>query len=420
MSEQYYKILCGKLFDGVHEELYENMEILVKDDHIMEVGKGLLAPEGTETVDLSAKTVTPGMIDAHVHLSYFDWQKKKHENIFNSPTYKTLAVLRSAQQALHRGFTTIRHVGCSSFDGYGSIDVRRTIDAGLLYGPRLVVAPMYLGVNGGPADHSQALKENYMMSEAMRDMYRSIGTGPDFFTNAVREQQKLGADFIKIMVSGSFYSPDSSPDMIYFRDDELRAIIETAHSLNMKVTSHTYGPEAVKKLAEMGIDCIEHGALVDDAAVKAMEEAGTDLVPTFYPYDVVASPNPLPASDHFMRAKLDRYADRLKESRKRIINSKIRLGYGTDIVFEHNNYDNGWEYSCWMRSGMDPFRTLKAATSVNAEIIGKKGVGRIEPGYYADIAAWNRDLLTDHLALLDCAFVMKGGEIFPVKCALDD
>ena len=84
MSEQYYKILCGKLFDGVHEELYENMEILVKDDRIMEVGKGLLAPEGTETVDLSAKTVTPGMIDAHVHLSYFDWQKKKHENIFNS------------------------------------------------------------------------------------------------------------------------------------------------------------------------------------------------------------------------------------------------------------------------------------------------------------------------------------------------
>ena len=420
MTDKTYKILCGKLFDGVHHDLYTDVEILIKNDRIVEVGKQLLAPEGTETVDLSDKTVTPGMIDAHVHLAAFEWQNKKRESIYNSPTWKTLAILYSAQQSLHRGFTTLRHVGCSSFDGYGSIDVRRAIDAGYYYGPRLRVAPSYLGVNGGPADHSQALKTNYMMSEAMRDHYRSIGTGPDFFTNAVREQQKLGADLIKIMVSGSFYSPDSSPDMIYFRNDELRAVIDTAESLHIPVTAHVYGPDAVIKLAKMGINCIEHGSLMNDEAVQVMEQTKTDLVPTFFPFDVVASPDPLPTSDHFMRAKLDRYAERLRAGRERIVKSRIRLGYGTDLVFEHNNYDNGWEYSCWLRSGMDPFRTLKAATSVNAEIIGMKDVGRIEPGCYADIAAWNRDLLTDHLALLDCAFVMKGGRIFQAKCALDD
>lgn len=360
------------------------------------------------------------MIDAHVHLSYFDWKEKKKENIVNSPTYKTLAVLHSGQEALHRGFTTIRHVGCSSFDGYGSIDVKRTIEKGYFYGPRLVVAPMYLGVNGGPADHSQALKTNYMMCGAMRDMYPGIGTGVDFFCNAVREQQKLGADFIKIMVSGSFYSPDSSPDMIYFRDDELRAIIDTAHSLHMKVTAHVYGPEAMQKLARMGIDCMEHGALMDEKTARILEECGTDLVPTYYPYDVVASPNPLPSSNHFMREKLERYGSRLAESRKIIMNSKINLGYGTDIVFEHNNYDSGWEYSAWIRSGMSPFRALKAATSVNARIVGMENVGQIKEGFFADIAAWNRDLLMDHLALLDCAFVMKDGVVYQAKCALED
>ena len=91
----------------------------------------------------------------------------------------------------------------------------------------------------------------------------------------------------------------------------------------------------------------------------------------------------------------------------------------SDIVFQHNNYDCGNEYSCWLRSGTDPFRALKAATSINAEIIGIKDVGRIEEGAYADIAAWSKDILTDHRALMDCAFVMKNGRTYPTESSLD-
>ena len=222
-----------------------------------------------------------------------------------------------------------------------------------------------------------------------------------------------------MMVSGSFYSPDSDPDLIYFRDEELKAIIETAHSLRMKVTAHVYGPEAMQKLAKMGIDCMEHGALMDAPTVRVIEKCGTVLVPTFFPYDVVVSPNPLPSQDHQMSCKLAKYAERLKEGRKHILNSNIKLGYGSDIVFQHNNYDCGNEYSCWLRSGTDPFRALKAATSINAEIIGIKDVGRIEEGAYADIAAWSKDILTDHRALMDCAFVMKNGRTYPTESSLD-
>ncbi len=414
--EKQYLLLCGKLFDGVQDVMQENMEVWVRGSRIEKVGRNLSVKGDCQIIDLRGCTVTPGMIDAHVHLSYFNWREKRQENIFNSPAYKTLAVLYSAQKALERGFTTIRHVGCSSFDGYGSIDVKRVIEAGYFQGPRLVVAPMYLGVNGGPADHSQALKTNYQMAEAMRRCYPSIGTGPDFFCNAVREQQKLGADFIKIMVSGSFYSKDSSPDLIYFRDDELRAIIETAHSLNMKVTAHTYGPAAMQKLARMGIDGIEHGALMDAETVKVMEECGTWLVPTFYPYDAVVNPDPDNPNNSDMAAKLEKYGARLREGRRQILGSRLLLGYGTDIVFNHNNYECGYEYCCWLASGADPFRALHAATSGNAEILGiDRETGTLEEGKLADIAAWNRDLLLDKKALLDCAFVMKDGVIYPAK-----
>lgn len=408
-------IKCGKLFDGITERLMANMEIIVVNNIIEEVGQNLAVSRDTEVIDLSELTVTPGMIDAHVHLTFFEWQKKRQENIFNSPAYKTLAALYSAQKAMARGFTTIRHVGCSSFDGYGSIDVKRVINDGFFAGPRLVVAPMYLGVNGGPADHSQALKNNYQMARAMCECYPSIGSGADFFANAVREQQKLGADFIKIMVSGSFYSPDSSPDVIYFNDRELNSIIETAHSLNMQVTSHTYAAHAIQKLVKMGIDGIEHGALMDLETARLMEKSSTYLIPTFCPYDNIINDNIDDLAKQDFNLKLKRYAPRLKEGRKCIVESNIKLGYGTDIVSIHNNYDCGFEYSCWLRSGMDPYRTLKAATSVNADILKLDGVGVIKPGNYADIAAWDKDILLDHEALLDCAFVMKDGVLFPTE-----
>ena len=243
-----------------------------------------------------------------------------------------------------------------------------------------------------------------------------MGSGPDFFRDAVRHEVKLGADFIKIMATGGFFTPNDSPEDVQLDRTELEAIIHTARDLHVPVTAHAYTPELIKILAELGISGIEHASLIDEAACRLLEEKGIYVVPTFCPYDeiVLLNEEKLAQKPAEFQKKLYYYRDRLVESRKILMKSSLKLGYGTDLVTGYNNYECGREYSAWMRNGMSPFRTLKAATAVNADILGiGDRTGTIEPGKLADLAGWRRDLLTDDLALLDCSFVMKEGVVYP-------
>jgi len=413
-------ILCGKLFDGIHDELQPNMEILVCGDRIDKVGRNLPRPEGCEIVDLSDKTVTPGMIDAHVHSDAFDNNKMFMESIFASSTYRALGSLHTMQRALRRGFTAIRVPGCiESFD-YGIADVARSIERGYFAGSRLVYSFAALGTTGGHTDLSQRLYQNPLLAEAYAEKMHCMGDGVDFFRKAVRKQVKYGAQFIKIMASGGFASPNDGPEDKQLSDEEFRAIIETAHQLDRPVTAHVYAPKVMNCLMDLGIDGMEHGSLMDEQTAERFEKTGTYLVPTFLPYEEIMhlDEEKLAMKEPHFQRKLRLYQERLQKGREIIRNSNITLGYGTDSVVVYQPYENGQEYACWLRSGFDPFRALKAATSVNAKILGLKDVGTIEPGKIADIAAWNRDLLTDEKALLDCAFVMKDGVQYETESGL--
>lgn len=409
-----YKILCGRLYDGIHDQLIPHMEILVADGRFCQIGPSVEAPADAQVIDLSSKTVTPGMIDAHVHASYFDWREIHKDAIYYSNGMRTLAVAECARKALSAGFTTIRHVGWFREDD--SLAVKRAIELGYIQGARMIVAPHFLCTPGSHGDSSQPFSVNPELSRFLESQYPTMGSGPEFFRDAVRHEVKLGADFIKIMATGGFFTPNDSPEDQQLSREELKAIIDTARSLHIGVTAHAYTPELITTLAELGIQGIEHASLIDEPACRLLESKGIYVVPTFCPYDeiILLNEEKLAQKPIAFQKKLRYYQDRLVEGRKILIRSNLKLGYGTDLVTGYNNYECGREYSAWLRNGVDPFRALKAATSVNAQILGiDRETGTIEPGKLADLAAWNRDLLTDDLALLDCAFVMKEGVVYP-------
>lgn len=416
----YIKVACGKLYDGIRDEIRGKSEILIEDGVILEVGEHTVSPTGTRIIDLSGLTVTPGMIDAHVHASFFDWREIPKDTVYYSDGMRALAAAECARKALAGGFTTIRHVGWFREDY--SLDVKRAVDAGFIRGARMIVAPHFLCTPGSHGDPSQSVATNPALSGFLEKQYPTMGSGAEFFRDAVRHEVKIGADFIKIMATGGFFTPNDSPEDKQLSDEEMAAIIETAHALNRTVTAHAYTGDLITTLAELDIDGIEHASLIDKDTIRLLEEKDIYVVPTLCPYDeiVLLDEEKLAEKSPEFQRKLRHYRDRLVESRRMLFESSIRFGYGTDLVVGYQNYECGREYSAWLRNGISPYRALRAATAENARILGiSDRVGTIEPGKLADLAGWSRDLLTDDKALLDCAFVMKEGVEYPHMSMLD-
>ena len=421
MEELTY-LLCGKLYDGIEARFQENMAVLVKGKRIeaLAPADALPRPEEAKLIDLKDATVTPGMIDAHMHMDYFDWRHIREEVYNTSEEMKTIAIIRTAQKSLSRGFTTVRHVGGINSNGFGVLDVKRAINAGYLTGARIMAAPRFMCTAGSHGDLSQGFSRNPELSQITQDMRRTLGAGRDFFVNAVREEIKYGADFIKIMATGGFFTPNDNPSQQQLNDEEMEAIIRTAHEWGKTVTAHVYSPAHIQKLVRFGIDGLEHCSLMDEETAQIIVDHGCYVVPTFCPYEEAIHYDPAALADKQpeFRAKLELYKDALQAGREVIKNSKCKLGYGTDFVANHQNYESGYEFKAWMDSDMGTFRCLEAATRINSEILGlADSIGTLEPGKLADISAWKRDLMTDPYALLDCAFVMKEGIIYPTeKC----
>lgn len=189
---RYKKLLCGRLYDGIRDEMQENREILIEDKTILEVGAHTATPQGCEVIDLTALTVTPGMIDAHVHAAFFDWREIPKDAVYYSDGMRALATAECARRALAGGFTAIRHVGWFREDY--SLDVRRAIDAGFIDGARMVVAPHFLCAPGSHGDSTQSIATNPTLSCFMEQQYPTMGSGAEFFRDAVRHEVKIGAD----------------------------------------------------------------------------------------------------------------------------------------------------------------------------------------------------------------------------------
>jgi imidazolonepropionase-like amidohydrolase len=390
---------AGRLLDVKTGKILTDQAIVIEGDRIVSVGPASDAPAGTTTINLPGATVLPGMIDAHTHLTFnpsFGYQ-----TLGISIPRQALIGAHNARLTLEAGFTTVRNVAAY---GYTDVALRDAINAGEVPGPRMLVSGPALSITGGHCDNNLLPFEYHATNEGVAD-------GIEAVQHKTREVIKYGADLIKICATGGVLSKGDDPNASQFTLEEMKAIVAEAHRLGRKVAAHAHGAQGVIWASEAGVDSVEHGHLMNDAAIATLKKNGTYLVPTLYLVDW--------QREHAAQANLPDYAKRKMEmvsemgqmNAKKAFQAGVKIGMGTDAaVYPHGL--NAHELAVYVRLGMTPLQAIQTATINDADLLGwSDKIGAIEPGKWADIIAVDGDPLQDVTTLQHVKFVMKGGEV---------
>ena len=402
-------LVGGKIWDGIADEPLGVAEILIKDGKIAEMGKTVNRPAEAKIIKLDGHTILPGLMDLHVHVTLDP--KRPIESITQySDAYKGLFALGALHDLLMNGFTTIRDA-CAFDHMYVTVDLKRAIQQGLIVGPRMFVAPHMISPSGGHGDLTGLMASEF--APALR--VKNIADGPDEICRVVREEIRGGADWIKFAGSGGLGDPYRGPDETAFTQEEMNALVATAHDLGIPVCTHVYGAEGVRRAVSAGVDSIEHGSLASAEDLALMEKNGIFLVPTQYTIlhdlDQLADPKYAASIPAFLIQKKLKYADALRAAAGRMAQSNVKIVFGTDAgCFPHK--DNWKEFPEMVRHHVTPLRALKAATSTAAEMLKRPDLGRLAVGKTADIIAVPADPFQDISVMGKVDFVMMDGKIY--------
>ena len=400
-----YAIRAARLFDGTSNSLVEPGLIVVSDGKIQSVG-GRNIPVGATIIDLGDATLLPGFIDAHTHLSQefdADYNGAALRSLQRTIPEVSIRATVNARKTLMAGFTTVRDVGSDEFVDVG---LRNAINAGVVPGPRMLVAVHALGSTGGHCDGGAGFRFGILNHEMGPE--DGVINSPEQARFAVRFNIKYGADVIKTCASGGVLSPTDDVDVPQLSQEELNAIVEEAHTLRRKTAAHAHGAEAAKRAIRAGIDSIEHGTFIDDEALRMMHDKGTFLVPTLTTR-IGLKESKFPP---LVQAKADQAVAQQDNMVKRALALGVRIALGTDAaVYPHG--ENAAEFVFMAADGMTPAQSLHAGTSVAADLLGLANkVGILRPGMLADVVAVPGNPLSDIKVTQSVFFVMKEGVVY--------
>ena len=395
-------VRAGRVLDVHTGKMLSGQAIVIDDGKIVSIGpdSGANADTNTKVIDLSGKTVLPGLIDAHTHLTMDP--SFGYETLAISVPRQALIGAKNARATLLAGFTTVRNVGAY---GFSDIALRDAINAGDVPGPRMLASGPPLSITGGHCDNN-LLPFDYHATNI------GVADGVENVQHKTREDIKYGADLIKICATGGVLSMGDNPQHSQYTQEELRAIVADAHRLGRKVAAHAHGAEGIVWSANAGVDSIEHGSYIDDAGIAAMKQQGTYLVPTLYLGDwlidnAVQTHMPPP-----LLAKAKAVIPAARQNVARAFAAGVKVGFGTDAaVYPHGM--NAHEFAVMVRLGLTPLQVIQAATINDADLLGwSDRVGSLEPSHFADIIAVDGDPLQDITTLERVKFVMKNGTIY--------
>jgi imidazolonepropionase-like amidohydrolase len=380
------------LFDGRVRRARQG--VLIEGDRIAWVGAHARAPRDARGAHELARglTVTPGLIDAHVHLCFdgsADFAAEARE--MPSVAAATVKAVRNAAITLRHGVTTVRDLGGR---GDAAIWVGRAVEAGRLPGPRILAAGQALTITGGHGHNVAVAREV---------------DGPDEVRRAVREEIRAGASVIKLMATGGVLTPGITADFTAFTPEELRAAVEEAHAWGRAVAAHAIGPVGIVRAVEAGVDSIEHGTMLTPEGARLMKERGTFHVPTLSALlGMVEHPEEVPA---YAVEKATPLLDRAREALRRSVRAGVRIACGTDAGTPFNPHGSApLEIVRMVEWGVPVLAALRAATSVAAELLRLPDVGVVRPGAVADLCVYEADPLEDVRAVLAPVTVLRGGE----------
>ncbi|NND43832.1 MAG: amidohydrolase family protein [Xanthomonadales bacterium] len=392
-----------QMLDVASGELVSPASVLVEDGLISALNPESW-PLGTREIDLGEKTLLPGLMDMHTHLTldFFtgdDW--------VTMPVRETAADwairgTRFAKDTLMAGFTTVRDVGANT--GFPDVALMRAIERGTVPGPRMWPAGHYISITGGHCDVT-----GFAPGVLEFGPKQGIANGVDEILKAVRYQAKHGVRLIKVCATAGVFSFSNQAPIgaLQYSHEELKAIVDEAARHGLKVAAHAHGTEGINTAVRAGVASIEHGSMLSDESIRLMKEHGTFLVPNLYINSLELPPETPPE----ILAKNEFLKPLVVQSLQMARDGGVKMALGTDAcIFPHG--ENGREFAALVANGLTPLHALRMATVNAAELLGVDDRGIIAAGKLADLVAVDGNPLEDISVMEDVAFVMKGGQIY--------
>ncbi len=412
-AADYAIVHAGTLLAHPGEAPSQEKTIIIKDGVIERIADGFLdtttigagADDTVATHDLRNHFVMPGFIDGHVHILGENNPRARLQRVEMSEADRAIAGAGFARKTLLAGFTTVRDVGAGSDDAIFAL--RDGIAHGSVIGPRIFASGSTISVTGGHGDGTQGYRDD--VGELLHQS--GVCDGVAECRHAVREQVRRGADHIKLTATAGVLSNTSAGLEQQFFDDELKAIMDSAHAMGRRVTAHAHGVNGINAALRAGVDSIEHGSYLDNESIRLFKRNDAFLVPTLLAGATVVEWAQDPQSFLLppQREKALQVGPLMLDMARRAHAGGVKIAFGTDSGVSRHG-DNAREFSLLVQAGLTPMEAIRAATVVGAENLGKADeLGSIAPGKYGDIIAVEGDPLRDITELENIVFVMKGG-----------
>src|SRR5580704_9275905 len=394
-------VTADRMVDVLAGRTMARPQITITDGRItaVSVQDGAIA-SGARHIDLPGMTLLPGLIDMHVHLTV-DPRFGGYTRYEFTDNFWTIVGVANAKRTLEAGFTTVRNVGSANYD---DVALKQGIEQGYISGPRIVPATYAIGATGGHCDSTA-------FPPSVTTPATNIANGPEQLRAMVRKLHKYGAEVIKFCGTGGVLSKTDDVGAQQFNLEEMKAIVDEAHMLGLKVAVHAHGTSGIKDAIRAGVDTIEHASLTDEEAFALAKQRGTYFDMDIYDDDYILAEG---EKNGVFKESLDKermLGRKQRETFRAAQKAGVKMIFGTDGGV-YPNGDNAKQFVTMVAWGMSPMQAIQAATATAAEALGRsQDVGAIAVGRYGDLIAVTGDPLADVGLLQSVSFVMKGGVV---------